>query len=361
VLKSIPGNELNDDQIEIRKIKLKHLDAFARNAFSDPAFGEVAPISLLRAESPSRNPQGEPDDVALLVALHENRCVGFHGLLPGLLKNKDTVSKIYWLVTFYLDAAFRGKGCGKRLVSEIQNTNVDLVTTGITEAAAGVYRSAGFQQLGELPYYQLRPDNFDVFTTVLQNLKSRTKEFASKSVNQLTEKFKTTPDRQDSIISFQRDIQTINWMIRNPWVVSRQEAREDVKHYYFSRVRDLFEFVPLEIFSPDGKARKGYLVLSISRNKNKTILKVLNFYFHDSKDIFIAGLLAMKYARDYRADRLEYPAELATFLGNQPDLIPMIKKKKRLYLFYPQNNYSPLSTVANNIKLNFCDSDTAFT
>ena len=83
--------------------------------------------------------------------------------------------------------------------------------------------------------------------------------------------------------------------------------------------------------------------------------------FHDSKNIFIAVLLAMKYARKYQADRLEYPAELAGFLENQPDFIPMIKKKKRLYLFYPQPNDSPLSTVANNIKLNYCDSDTAFT
>ncbi len=352
---------MSSNQIKIRKIKLKHLDEFARNSLSDPAFREVAPISLLRAESQSRNPQAEPDDVALQVALHENRCVGYHGLLPGLLIYKDTVSKIYWLVTFYLDAAFRGKGCGKRLVSEIQNTNVDLVTTGITEAAAGVYRSAGFQQLGELPYFQLRPDNTDVFTTVLQNLKSRAKEFTSKSVSQLTEKLKTTTARQDSIISFQRGIQTINWMIRNPWVVSRQEARQDVKHYYFSRVRDLFEFVPLEIFAPDGKTRKGYLIFSISRSKNRTTVKVLDYYFYDPKDLFMAGYLATKYANDYRADRLEFPAGLETFFGDQSGLTRRLKRKRRQYLFHPRSNDSPLARLAKKIELNYCDSDTAFT
>jgi len=352
---------LNDDPIEIRKIKLKHLDEFACNSFSDPAFGEVAPISLLRAESQSRNPQGEPNDIALLVALLENRCVGYHGLLPGLLKNKNTVSKIYWLVTFYLDAAFRGKSYGKRLVSEIQNINVDLVTTGITEAAAGVYRSAGFQQLGELPYYQLRPDNTDVFTMVLRNLKSKAKEFMSKSVNQLNGKFKTTTARQDTIISFQRDIQTINWMIRNPWVVSRQEAREDVKHYYFSRIRDLFKFVPLEIFAPDGKTRKGYLILSISRSKNRTTVKVLDYYFYDPKDLFMAGYFATKYANDYRADRLEFPVGLKTFFGDQSSLTRRVKRKGRQYLFHPRSNDSPLARLAKRIELNYCDSDTAFT
>ena len=219
------------EPIKIKKIKLKNLEEFARNTLNDPAFGDVAPISLLRAKSQSKNPLSEPDDIALLVALHDNRCVGYHGLLPGLLKNKDRVSKIYWLVTFYLDAGFRGQGHG-RLVTEIKNTNVDLVTTGITGAAAGAYRSAGFQQLGELPYYELRPENTKFFTAVLRSLKSRENAFTAKSVSQLTENFETAAARQDSIISFQRDIKTINWMIRNPWVVSRQETQEDVKHYY---------------------------------------------------------------------------------------------------------------------------------
>lgn len=356
-----PVKKLNDDSIEIRSIYLNDLDQFARNALSDPAYADVAPISLLRAKSQSKNPQAEPDDIALLVAVHQNRCIGYHGLLPGLLKNKNRVSKIYWLVTFYLAAGFRGKGYGKRLVTEIQNTNMDLVTTGITEAAAGVYRSAGFRQLAELPYYQLRPEKFSIYTDIMKTFKAGEKTYTVRGVNQLAADTQPVTSGPESTISFQRDVQTINWMIRNPWVVSRTQAPDDVKHYHFSRVRDLFKFIPLEIFAPDGKARKGYLVLSISSNKNKTILKVLDVYFHDAKNIFIAGLLALKYARDYRADRLEYPAELATFLGDQPDLIPMIKKKKRLYLFYPQNNDSPLSTVANHIKLNYCDSDTAFT
>ena len=352
---------MNSAQIKIKKIKLKQLDEFARSCLSDPAFAEVAPISILRAKSQSQNPQAEPDDLALLAALHENRCVGYHGLLPGWIKNKDRLSKIYWLVTFYLAAPFRGQGYGKRLVTEIQNTKVDLVTTGITAAAAGVYRSMGFRQLGELSYYQLRLDNVSILTDILETFKAREKTFKARWAYPLPAKAQPVITGRSSTISFQRDLPTINWMIRNPWVVSRAQARNDVKHYHFSRVRDLFRFIPLEILAPDGKACKGYLVLSVSRNKNKTILKVLDFSFHNSKNIFIAGLLAMKYARDYRADRLEYPAELAAFLGNLPDLIQMIKKKKRLYLFYPQSNCSPLSAGADNIELNYCDSDTAFT
>ena len=352
---------MNTDRIIIKKIKLKNIAEFARSTIGDPAYGQVSPISLLRAESQSKNPQGEPDDIALLLALRKKRCIGYHGLLPGWLQYDDRISKIYWLVTFYLDAASRGKGYGKQLVAEIQNTNVDLVTTGITEAAAGVYRSAGFHRLGELPYFQLRPANHDVYLTVLQNLRPIEKTFTSKSTNRLTEEEIQAASRQASDARFLRDIKSINWMIRNPWIVSRQDARQDVKHYYFSRARDLFKFIALEIFNSDGAIRKGYLILSISRHKNRTTLKVLDFCFYDPQNIFIAVYYAMKYAGEYRAERMGFPPGLNKFLEKHVSPTHQLKRKKRLYLFYPRSPASPLAQLAENINLNYCDSDTAFT
>ena len=73
-------------QIKIRKIKLKDLDEFSQNALNDPAYQNIAPISLVRAGSQAKNPHAEPDDITLLVALCNGRCVGYHGLLPGILK-----------------------------------------------------------------------------------------------------------------------------------------------------------------------------------------------------------------------------------------------------------------------------------
>ncbi|MCP4629273.1 MAG: GNAT family N-acetyltransferase [bacterium] len=355
------AKQLNADRINIKKIKLKNLAEFARRAIDDPAFGDVSPISLLRAESQSKNPQGEPDDIALLLALRENRCVGYHGLLPGWLRYEDRISKIYWLVTFYLNAASRGKGYGKQLVAEIQNTNVDLVTTGITDAAAGVYRSAGFRRLEELLYFRLQPENRDLLMAVLQNLRPVEKTFTSKPTTRLIQEEIQTSSRQATGIRFPRDTKSINWMIRNPWIVSRQDARQDVKNYYFSRVRDLFQFIALEIFTPDGAIRKGYLTLSISRHKNRTTLKVLDYYFHDPRDVFIAGYYAIKYAGKYRADRLEFPSGLDIFLEEQVRSTHRIKRKKRLYLFHPRDGESPLARLADKITLNYCDSDTAFT
>ena len=146
------GLKVTNDQIDIKKIRLRHLYQFARDTLKDPMYQEIAPISLLRAKSQALNPQGEPNDIALLVAIHQNRCVGYHGLLPGFLQNGGRLSKILWLITFYVDTRCRGKGIGKRLVAAIQEEGVDLTTTGITKGAEMVYRSAGFGQLGDLPF-----------------------------------------------------------------------------------------------------------------------------------------------------------------------------------------------------------------
>ncbi|MEJ2100438.1 MAG: GNAT family N-acetyltransferase, partial [Desulfobacterales bacterium] len=152
--------KLEDSQIRIEHIKLKDLNDFARKTLTHLAFREVTPISLIRAQSQTKNPHAHPDDVVLLVAFHQNRCVAYHGLLPGLLKSHENSSKVCWLVTFFVSPDYRKKGIGKLLVKDIQSLNTDLVTTGPTKAAEGVYRSMGFKPLGELPYIQLQLERF---------------------------------------------------------------------------------------------------------------------------------------------------------------------------------------------------------
>ena len=358
----------------------------------------VAPISLVRASSQAQNPLAGPDDISLLVALWDNRCVGYHGLLPGILKIDENYSEIYWGSTVYLDAGFRGQGHGKLLIREIQNTAVDLVLTDISTSVEGVYRSMGFKTLGDLPYYQLRLDKLQfmhahrrfvgnkpyqtgecgllfnrlggwvylltkrlVYSIVFQKLKTQKYIFKSKAANQLDEELKSLITPQSPVASFHRDLDTVNWMLQHPWVVSRQEAEKDVQNYYFSRVRDLFKLVALEIFAPDGKTRKGFLILSLSRKKDKSEVKILDHHFYDPQDAFIAGYCGIKYAKDLLADRIEYPESLNGFFSQLPFLKRVVKRKKRLYLFYPKSNDSPLAVSADKIKLDYCDGDTAFT
>ena len=112
--------------MEIKTIKLKHLSGFARQTLSDRKHEETAPISLIRAFAQAKNPLGDPEDAALVVAYDAGRCVGYHGLLPGFLYDGSAFSKVYWLVTFFVNPSYRGKGLGKQLVEEIQKKKDDL-------------------------------------------------------------------------------------------------------------------------------------------------------------------------------------------------------------------------------------------
>ena len=359
--------KLNIRQFSIEKIKVGQLYEFARSSLGDLRFTDVSPISLIRALAQSKNPHADPEDIALVVGFENKRCVGYHGLLPGYLLDKDRLCRVYWLVTFYLIPACRGKGYGKRLVQEIQKTGIDLVTTGITDAAERVYRSVGFQTLGELVYYRLQaeeshliasgfeqPDQWNTISAVLRNYEAReVQTIGCHTANQ---------QRQPSAPpSFLRDLDTQNWMLQHPWVVSRHKAQSDVKNYYFSRVRDRFNITGLEFYAPNENRPRGYMTLSVSSRKGNTTLKILDVFFQDPEDYAIAAYSGLKEAETYLAQRLEFSARLRRFYLKQPHLDGLIKKKKRLYLFYPAHAGSALAVNASRIDLNYCDGDTAFT
>ncbi len=361
------GDKLNKQRFSIEKIKLDQLNDFARSSLSDPRFADVSPISLIRALAQSQNPHADPDDITLVVGYENNRCVGYHGVLPGYLSSEAGLSKIYWLVTFFLTPACRGKGYGKQLVQEIQKTGVDLVTTGITDAAEGVYRSVGFQTLGELGYYRIntdgsqkvppgfwRPDSWEGLSERQRNYEARQVQTIGKLAGNRTGQPALLP-------AFLRDLEVQNWMLLHPWVVSRNEAKSDVENYYFSRVRDRFNFIALEFYAQNGNQPVGYMILSVSSRKSKTVLKILDVFMPTPEDCSVSAYYGLKYSKKYQAQRLEFPSQLGPFFLKQPLLKGLVKKKKRLYLYYPGQTASPLAQNASKIELNYCDGDTAFT
>ena len=106
---------MKEDKISIEKIKCKEIYNFARNALGQPSYQAAAPISLRRALSQSNNPYSRPDDTALLVALQDGRCVGYQGILPGLLCHNGEFKRVHWSTAFFVSADYRGKGVAGHL------------------------------------------------------------------------------------------------------------------------------------------------------------------------------------------------------------------------------------------------------
>jgi len=397
---------LKEDQIRIEKIKLKEIDNFARNALRQPPYQAAAPISLRRALSQSNNPYGRPEDTVLLVALQGDKCVGYQGLLPGLFCRNGELKRVHWSTAFFVSPDYRGAGIAGCLLKEVKKLNIDFPVTRMTERARQAYLKAGFKELGNLTYYQLRmekirkldaifqeavaflgldtvPDemsklNADArrgegalyqrskkifYLQLLADLKPKQQAFAHEAVAQIDALAQQIIRRQLKSPRFFRGIEAINWMLNYRWMISarHEKAEAEREPYYFSLVSELFDYVALEIYSADKKVFKGFLILSVLVKKGKTWLKILDFAFKDPNDDELAAYFGLIYADKFSADRLEFPAHLLGYFGQNPFLQPLIKKQQRLYLFYPKTDGSAFETCIDGIQLDYCDADTAFT
>jgi GNAT superfamily N-acetyltransferase len=397
---------LIEDQIKIEKIRRKDLYAFARNAPSLPQYQAAVPISMRRALSQSNNPYSHPNDMALLVALHDDKCVGYQGILPGLLWHKGELKIVHWSTAFFVSPEYRGEGVAGRLLREIKKLNIDFPVTRMTESARQAYLKAGFKELGNLTYYQLRMEKIRKLDEILQEAKSslelnphddeiknltsdsqrgekalyrRLKKifyqqvvaglkpdqplFEHARVDQIDLQAQTAIRRRLKIPRFYRGIEAINWMLKYRWIISakHEKAKTEWEPYYFSLVNELFDYVAIEIYSTGKTVFKGFLVLSVSVKKGRTWLKILDFAFQDPANDDLAVYFGLIYAKKFSADRLEFPASLLDYFEQNPILQPLIKQQQRLYLFYPKTHGSAFEGCSDGIELDYCDADTAFT
>lgn len=364
---------MTSKQIKIKEIKLKELPDFACAFFERANPEDIVPISRQRVLAQTHNPCAQPDDVVLLVAFSGDKCIGYHGLLPSLLQHHGRLSKVYWATTFYVSEAFRGRGIGKRLINEVKNYNIDFAVTGMTQGAEKTYLSAGLNVLGPVVFYQLQMEKvfgFKLFYQVVKRFLYRCwlgrqpidfQGFNYRPVDQINMELKRKEVISKPAPVFHRDIEMVNWMLKYPWVLSRDAAQGRKENYHFARVRDIFKYIALEIYSQRGNVLKGFLVLSVSHKKGKTAIKILDYDLKDLSGLKVIFNLSLKFAARYLADRIDMPLEFQIYLGSKFFEKYLIKKKKRSYVYYPGSATSPLASFADQIVLNYCDGDTAFT
>ena len=381
---------MKEDQIKIEKINLQHIDHFARQALKQTPFQANVPISRRRALSQLNNPYGRPDDVALLVALQDNKCIGYQGLLPGLFSQHNELKRIHWSTALFVSPEYRGTGVAGRLLDEIKKLNIDFPVTRMTEGAQQAYLKAGFKELGHLTYYQLRMEKVRKLETICQeaqasldagsnadalyqqskkilyrrlvsDLNPQKRSFKHEAVTQIDLQAQQIIRKQLNGPRFFRGIEAINWMLKYRWLISAAHEQADTEPYYFSLVSELFDYIALEIYSADNKKLKGFLILSVLKKKGRTWVKILDFAFKDPADGALAAHLALLHAQKFSAGRLEFPASLLGYFESHPDLQPLIKEQQRLYLFYPKKKGSVLEKCFGKIKFDYCDADTTFT
>ncbi len=391
------------EPITVRTVALAELEEFAAGCTKSSLFSQATPISPARLRSQLHNPCAADDDIVMVAAMCGSICVGYHGLLPGYYLYGGKIYKVFWATAFFVAPEMRGRGVGKLLVEAILGLGIDFAVTRMTEGAEGAYRSMGLQPLGHHEYCQLRADKLrrlrpepadsagtmpkappragdsigmqsdeDLYPAARRRLYAKVLRSEELARNRLVyeevpeiqrQEWQEKKRRQGELPRFCRPVEVINWMLRFPWVFSRDAAADDDR-YYFSTTRELFTFKAFHIYGDDyGDDRStiaGFTVVSILSHKNRTVVKLLDYSFQKPEHEHMALVIALSCASDFGADRIEYAESLHRFIPAELNERRLVKNQRRLFLYHPGAPDSPLARGAGDIVLDYCDGDVAF-
>jgi GNAT superfamily N-acetyltransferase len=397
---SAPSNSNND--IRIERIKSLDLIAYAETYLSSAKEGQFIPITIQRAVAHANNPLVDEQDVGLLVAYHGKECVGFFGVMPVLLKNKDEYSKVSWFTTWRVSPHLRGKSIGSLLMKEALSLEKDYLIVG-SSSARKVCQRFGFLEREPLEYYyldlsgmeRLNPATwvFRAFRKVLKPLHVKVNvdnrisrgfshflspistrlfrywlwrthrhvhdDFHFQEVSQVRPE---TPEQLAALnpVILYRGAKIVNWMLKYPWVLETGQSATEKMDYFFTDVRDYYRNIALELFAGSRREYRGYLVISASTYRKKMDIKVLDASFKDRQDEQYVLPIAIHYARELKADMIELSKRQAEAIQIQFLSRILLHQKKRIYQCYPLSPTSPLAQAWSEIQFDYCDGDMAF-
>lgn len=389
------------ENVRIERVKLKDLNAVASRFIDGAAPGTFIPITKHRAKALQHNPLADPDDVAMLLATEDGRCVGYFGVMAVMLQHQGKLHKVQWLTTWAVAPDFMGKGLGSRLMEEALALDVDLAIVG-SKPARRVSAKYGFHEVTPLEYVQIDlglAGRFNPVSLLLRFLRKllffvgirlrierlsrrfqRIFEFIfgpiirpfllsllngriDRALTELNLKRASpgvvSPDPESpeaSRTGFYRDSGVVNWMISYPWVLWQSESEH--LNYVFSDTRQIETF-GWQLVDSRG-ANRGYIAFQHSWLHGHRVSKVLDYDLVDNNPRLLLAL-ALRSAAYYKASLIEGPAELAQPLeGTALGRLLTIRRKRTLQV-HPRSADSPLGRAWREIQQSYVDGDTAFT
>lgn len=325
-----------------------------------PGIG-LLPIARHRALAQSLNPLAQPDDAALVVARQGTKIVGYLGLVPGALNTPSGRAPISYLSTWLVADEARGSGVGPGLVAQAMKL-VDLVGTGSSRLAIARFLKMGFVS----PILEHHRLNCGVFNVVgaRNEAVSRVLQPAARFAFFAGARSRLTCSPGlpvDAAVvaapyAFDRPMSVLRWMMSHPWVLPVSAQRSPDEHYRFSSYRDSFDYRPISIFR-DGIC-VGWAIYSVSRNRGKTTIKLLDHVlpaelFSDFGDLMVERAAAGG------ADAMELPAPVARAWSAGWRALGL-RQVERPYFCHPKTPDSPLAMALPHLRLDYVDADMAF-
>ena len=386
------------NNLRFERIPVKELYEFACTACDDPERFPVVPITQERARAQSTNPVAAPNDLALVVAYLDDKCVGYLGNLPCILR-RDGVDHVFNdLTTIFIDRSLRGSGAATKLMQRLVDEKRDFFITGYNATAEAFFRQrkewfffAGplvhvrihLNPLSSATWYlrhrfskgplrRLAALAFEasrLFRTVVNgHLRYRLLRPAvdrkhanveARSVEEVHPIGATAaPGSNDSRISFPRNEDVVNWMIQNPWV---SEDMSRACNYAFSYRRRLFKYRAFELFDRTTEEYLGYTVFSVTEKQGLRALKVLDTRLVSEDLMTVVFDLAMKECARWRIDALQGGTRVMEGVRKNRLLGLLTRKVERGYFIHKTAERSLFDGYERRIEFDYCDADIPYT
>ncbi len=345
-------------------VRAGELEEFAAAVLAGNGDGGLPPITPQRARAQARNPVAAPEDIVLFAAYSGERLIGYLGALPGWLRRGESLSKVYWGSTWYLHPDYRKTAAGLLLGRNFRKRLPEIVFTDLSPAAWKLISFLEGTELGSYRYYRLKLKRFP---GILKDLAGKLLFPPVPSGISVREAGQVREDRHPVIrpdsppVEFYRGPRVVNWMLNYPWVAEAGRGGTGEIDYLFTHRRKLFRMAACEVFGPGSEEYRGFFVVSLSSAGRERTMKILDYDFLQPEDRDLVLPLALERARRDRADTVNIPGELVETAGISPLFRRLVRPHDRPYLYYPWSADSPLARAAGEVRLNYCDGDTAFT
>lgn len=332
--------------IEIKQLNKKLLLEYINSIHFGK--GNDIPITIHRALSQIKNTRLDDEDIILLLAFENNNLVGYIGILPDIifLKNEEPL-KIGWLSCLWVSQNARGKGISVKLINE----SLTLYKNNILSADFVPYTKKIYDKTNHFldkPYSKkglrlyiksdlqtiLPPKNVFISKTkwllkvvdfCANSILNNRLRFFKEDLSQINFEYVNHIDdeinnfiitKQDNQL-FRRKKEDLNWIIKNPWILSATHGDILSKKYHFSSIAKDFNFYSLKIRNSDNKLI-GFMIFT----KRDNSLKLPYLYHDNCLDIVIKVI---------NCHIIKW--EINTFTIFHPELVQRLKSVKTPALF----------------------------
>ncbi len=341
----------------------------------------VIPVSYHRAVSWLNNPNLDPGDVIMYLAIENNVMIGYRCILP----DKLGPVKFGWLSGNWVNPARRREGIATRLFEEaMKDWDNKLMYTNYAPASHAVYDKTGcfnlYNELSGIRAYLrfdlarlLYPKGkfFARIKLLLQALDYVLNFFNDFRLMMHRKKFslpisglqlvnETDHQLEDFISTLKADCsafrrpQELNWIIYFPWVVERQCKDDLNRKYFFTSTAKQYENLNLKLFDEHDQLILYMMLVMI--DKKMTV----PYFFCNSlqADKAVDIILSFMFDKQVNYVTLFNPDLTAVFRRRK---LPFLLKKKMTRKYFATRDLIPLLPPAEKIFIQDGDGDVAFT